>query len=342
MLDYFEIVDISPAQICANAKEANFFVKGFFPKKKIGKVTASFGNSVLEKLTPLEGASGEYRAIFKLTFPVGPLPFGPVNSSIPLSMTNGKDISSASVRLIACEKPDVSTAQASSVIGAYTFAEIKENKYLFTVKLKDINPSLVDADLRVGVLPSTFMYGTWIPSTTAPMAVPGEKGTHEVKFEIATAATSPTEKEFSKESELQFALLQKRASGDKALERVNGSLLYYHNKEEASVHVTPLNNLTKTGEAITFTLPFLYNKAFSDLTKAKLKSEISEQSNIGLTVEADFSKIDKDRSVKGIIKLKDNEAENAWKVLKAGDYKVKFSFEGTNVPDIQTIQIKKQ
>ena len=336
-LNRFEIVDISPAQICANANVANFFVKGFLPGT--GEVTAIFGNSLLKNLTRLGGVPGEQSAIFKLTFVADS--FGPVNYSIPLSMTNGMDISSAPVRLIACEKPET---QASSVIGTYTVAELKDNKYLFTVNLKDINPSLVDADLRIGVLPSTSIRGPWILSTTAPVALPIVKSTYEVKFEIAKTAAGPTEKAFGKELELQFALLQPRVSGDKVLEPMKGSLVYYPSSDKANVGVTPtsLSTLTKSGNDVTFTLPNFYNKAYSDLTKAKLKSEIEKKPNIGLAVEADFSKIDKDRKVKGTIKLKDDDAEKAWKELKAGDYKVNFSFEGTNVPDIQTIQIKKQ
>jgi len=339
-LDHFEIVDISPAQICANAMVANFFVKGFFPKKEIVKVTAIFGNSVLENLTPLEGAMEKGTNIFKLTFKEGP--FGAENSNIPLSMTNGKDISSAPVRLIPCGKPDVSSAQKSSVIGARTIAEIKDGKYVFTVNLKDINPSQVDEDLRIGVLPSGFISRTWIPSTTPVKALPDKKGIYDATFEIDQKASNYPQKALTEELELQFALLQKRLSGDKVLELVEGNLVYYPSKDKADVHVTPLTKLSKTGEDIIFTLPLFYGKAYPDLTKAKLKSEIDKQANIGLTVEADLSKIDKDRKLKGPIKLKDDAAEKAWNALKAGEYTVKFSFEGVEGPDIQTIQIKKQ
>jgi len=341
-LKRFEIVDISPAQICADTKTASFLVKVFYAGDE--KVTAIFGNVVLES-EPLQikredTKDTQYTRIFKLTFEGGP--FGVPNMSVPLSMTNGVDTSSAPVRLISCEKTKESPGQQSSLLDTYTIAEIKGDKYMFTVKLKEINPSLVDEDLRIGVLPSGFISRTWIPSTTPPRVLTDIKSTYNATFEIDQKASNFPQKAFSEELELQFALLQKRASGDKVLEPVKGTLVYYPSKDKADVHVTPLTKLSKAGDDITFTLPLLYNKAYSDLPKAKLKYEIVGQPNIGLIVEADFSKVDKDRMVKGKIKLKDEAAEQAWDKLKAGDYTVKFSFEGATVPNIQEIKITKQ
>jgi hypothetical protein len=323
----FEIVDIAPAQICASAKTASFLVKGFHIDVK--KVTAIFGTSVVQLTPQME------TGVFQVNFTGGP--FGQVKSNVPLSLTNGGDISSVPVQLVQCDKPE---EQAKvSVFGTKTIAEKKDNKYRFTVILKDLDSSLVNDKLRIGALPTGHLKD-WVVSLDEPLkAVPGFKNTYEASFSANPAGTEEIEKLFDRPIELQVALLP---DGNRnKVDLVKGTVIYYPEKEAALAKVKGLGTLSRQGEEVTITLPRLYKQAYPDVANSKLRAEISDQPNIGLTADADFTKANKDDEVKGTVKLKDEASEKAWKELKV-DSTVKFSFDGTNTPEIRPVAIPKK
>ena len=331
----FEIVDVSPPQICAKWTEANFVVKTV---NSTENVSAIFGKSLIKGLPRSR--------VYTLTFDGGPFAVG--GRQLPLTMTNDKDVSTVPIRVVDCEKKasipapkEPAPKKGGTIVGSNTVAKLVSKKYEFEVTLKGIDATLVDNDLRLGLLPDIPKPGNdWILSKTSPDLVPQTKDMYVARFAIAKDAPKDPEKAFRLPRKPKFSLLQQRGSGPKVLAPVKGTLIYYPDVSSTVVNASGPTKLSKAGDAVTFTLPVYYKEAYPTLDKASVMAEVQGQSAVSLLVDVDFSKVDSRRKVKGSIKLKDEISALEWGKLK-GIQTIQLTFDGSDLPSISPLTINK-